>query len=110
MPKTLCKTSSIEEEDRVDNQEKSKAASCSTTAGSGGVSALTQNHHNLYKTIELKTGYIHEVIIRNSDPKSVLTWDFDVLRSDLHFSLFRVTKELPTQQGKLNGIMENIID
>ncbi|XP_013101535.1 protein real-time [Stomoxys calcitrans] len=94
VPKTLYKMNSLEEDDAVDNH---KSTSNNNSGGIGG--SLAQHHHqNLYKTIELRTGYSHEVIIRNSDPKSVLTWDFDVLRSDLHFSLFRVTKDLPEKQ------------
>lgn len=64
-------------------------------ATSGG--ALAHEHHNLYQTVELRSGYIHEVVIKNNDPKSVLTWDFDVMRSDLYFTLYRATKDLPTK-------------
>lgn len=90
---------SLEEDDATDNQHSAEA-----TASSRGGGLARQNHQNLYKTVELRTGYTHEVVIRNSDPKSVLTWDFDVLRSDLHFSLYRVTKDLPEKQG-----LENIL-
>ncbi|XP_002065256.3 protein real-time [Drosophila willistoni] len=57
--------------------------------------AHQHDHKNLYKSVELKAGFSHELLIRNEDPKSVLTWDFDVLRNDLHFTLYRVTEDLP---------------
>lgn len=42
---------------------------------------------------------VHEVVVHNRDPHSVLTWDFDVLRHEVYFSVFRSTKELqPPEQ------------
>lgn len=87
VPKTLYKMGSLDEEDP-------KASSNAKEAGS-----LSHEHQNLYKTVELKTGYVYEVYVRNEDPKSVLTWDFDVIRSDLHFTLYRANKELPEKTG-----------
>lgn len=88
---------SLEEEDDGEEQENKKVLEAA-----GG--ALMHEHRSLYKTVELRTGYIHEVIIPNQDPKSVLTWDFDVMRSDLHFTLYRATKELPSKIGKFEGV------
>ncbi|KNC22721.1 Protein real-time [Lucilia cuprina] len=92
VPKTLYKMGSLEEEEDDHND-----AEANNAKSSNGALATKQQHlhQNLYKTVELKTGYTHEVVIKNNDPKSVLTWDFDVLRSDLHFTLYRVTKDLP---------------
>ncbi|XP_061386869.1 protein real-time isoform X2 [Musca vetustissima] len=98
VPKNLYKMNSLEEADDalLDSPHHNDSKTLAAAAGSGAGGLAQQNHHhNVYKTVELRTGYSHEVIIRNSDPKSVLTWDFDVLRSDLHFTLFRVTKDLP---------------
>lgn len=83
---------STEEEDPGDSAEHA------TTVDDSGLGAC-QEHNNLYKSVELRTGYVHEVVICNTDPKSVLTWDFDVVRSDLHFTVYRVTKNLPHQKG-----------
>ncbi|XP_067620289.1 protein real-time [Eurosta solidaginis] len=96
VPKTLYKMSSLEEDD-VEEEENKK------THEAG---ALMQEHRSLYKTVELKTGYIHEVIIPNRDAKSVLTWDFDVMRSDLHFTLYRATKELPPKADTAVSIFD----
>lgn len=77
MPKTLYKSLSDEE--------------------ANGSPIHDGNH--IYQSIDLKPGQIHEVIIKNNDPSSVLTWDFDVMRSILKFSVFRTTKNLPALTG-----------
>lgn len=79
IPKTLYKT--LSEEDETD-----------------GV-PHHDNHHSLYQSADLKPGQIHEVIISNNDPKSVLTWDFDVIKNDLKFNVFRTSKSLPSSNG-----------
>lgn len=55
--------------------------------------------NHIYQSIDLKPGQIHEVVIKNNDPSSVLTWDFDVMRSTLKFGVFRTSKNLPTFAG-----------
>lgn len=81
MPKTLYKTLSED--------------------GANGTPAHdVDGHHSLYKAIDLKPGQIHEVVIKNNDPKSVLTWDFDVVKSNLKFSVYRTSKTLPINNGK----------
>lgn len=57
-------------------------------------------HNSLYKSVDLKPGHIYEVVIKNNDPKSVLTWDFDVVKSDLHFTVFRTAKPVSNLNGK----------
>lgn len=84
---------SVEEENLDDSGKRA------TTIDDSGLGACNE-HNNLYKSVELRTGYVHEVIIRNTDPKSVLTWDFDVVRSDLHFTVYRVIKDIPEQKGR----------
>lgn len=80
VPKTLYKT--LSEEDEADG------------------APIHDNHHSLYQSADLKPGHIHEVVITNDDPKSVLTWDFDVIKSDLKFNVFRTSKTLPNIRGK----------
>lgn len=46
-----------------------------------------QEEHNLYHSISLSRGQIHRVIIRSNDPGSVLTWDFDVMRHNIIFTV-----------------------
>lgn len=75
--------------------------------------APPHEHHNLYKTVDVRPGCIHEVVIKNNDPKSVLTWDFDVINSDLYFTLYRTTADLPTKNGIVvyceNCLLSNIL-
>lgn len=37
---------------------------------------------------------MHEVLINNVDPRSVLTWDFDVLGQAIIFSVFRTNQHI----------------
>ncbi|XP_017048396.1 protein real-time [Drosophila ficusphila] len=92
VPKTLYKMNSLDDHEvAVELPSNSEAMAPSTR-----LTALHHHdHHNMYKCVELKAGFTHELLIRNEDPKSVLTWDFDVTRNDLHFTLYRVTMELP---------------
>lgn len=73
VPKHLYKSESIEE-------------------SNGAVHA--HDHHGLYKSVDLKPGQLFELIIRNTDPKSVLTWDFEVLKNDTLFAVYHTEKEL----------------
>lgn len=65
-----------------------------------GIGSPTHDGHHIYQSVDLKPGQVHEVIIRNNDPHSILTWDFDVLRSNLKFTVYRSSKLLPNNCGK----------
>ncbi|XP_049286807.1 protein real-time isoform X2 [Anopheles funestus] len=73
VPKHLYKSESIEE-------------------NNGAIHA--HDHHGLYKAVDLKPGQLFELLIRNTDPKSVLTWDFEVLKNDTLFAVYHTEKEL----------------
>ncbi|CAF4931719.1 unnamed protein product [Pieris macdunnoughi] len=49
---------------------------------------------SIYRSVSLAKGQVHEMIVVNRDPQSVLTWDFDVLRHDISFTVFRTDCEL----------------
>lgn len=83
IPKTLYKSMSDED---AENNAQTSTDPC---------------QNSLYKSVDLKPGQIHELIIKNNDPKSVLTWDFDVVRSDLHFTVFRTIKSVSHMNGKV---------
>ncbi|XP_030029822.2 protein real-time isoform X1 [Manduca sexta] len=55
---------------------------------------------SIYRSVSLGKGQVHEVVVVNRDPQSVLTWDFDVLRHDLAFTVYRSHHHLqsPTQE------------
>ncbi|EDX03956.1 protein real-time [Drosophila simulans] len=96
VPKTLYKMNSLEDHDDEVAAELPTTAAAQALVPGKRLSANQQHdHRNLYKSVDLKAGFAHELLIRNEDPKSVLTWDFDVMRNDLHFTLYRVTQELP---------------
>lgn len=73
---------------------------CKDSEGSSNVKE-PEDHHNIYNSVELKPGEYHELIIENSDPSSVLTWDFDVLNSNVLFNVYRTGSELPENTGKI---------
>jgi len=45
-----------------------------------------------YQSISLNKAQVHEVLVQNTDRGSVITWDFDVMKHDVMFCVFR-TKE-----------------
>lgn len=50
--------------------------------------------NHIYQSVDMQTAEVHEVLIRNNDPHSILTWDFDVLRSKLKFNVYRTTSKI----------------
>lgn len=46
-----------------------------------------EQDQNLYHSISLSRGQIHRVIIHSNDPGAVLTWDFDVMRHNVMFTV-----------------------
>ncbi|XP_049873679.1 protein real-time isoform X2 [Pectinophora gossypiella] len=49
---------------------------------------------SIYRSVSLSKGQVYEVIVVNRDPQSVLTWDFDVLRHDISFTVYRTMHDL----------------
>ncbi|XP_015122014.1 protein real-time isoform X1 [Diachasma alloeum] len=45
------------------------------------------HEHSLYHSISLSHGQVHHVAINTNDPGAVLTWDFDVMRHNVIFTL-----------------------
>ncbi|XP_058814646.1 protein real-time isoform X3 [Topomyia yanbarensis] len=66
------------------------------------------DHHGLYKSVDLKPGQMFELVIKNTDPKSVLTWDFDVLKNDLLFVLYRTDSWI--EQGFNGDSFSSVFD
>ena len=50
---------------------------------------------NLSLLFAVGKGQVHEGIIHNSDKGSVITWDFDVMRHDVVFTVYRLRIPLP---------------
>lgn len=75
MPKNLYKTSLLDSErDAV--------------AGDEGEEHMHVNQ-DMYKAVEVRPGEYFEVVLKNNDLKSILTWDFDVLNLDVKFTVLR---------------------
>lgn len=67
--------------------------------------------NSCYQSTTLHKGQVHEVLIQNVDKGSVITWDFDVMRHDVMFSVFRLQESstnkrtpppTPTTMGSFN--------
>lgn len=46
---------------------------------------------SLYQSVSLGKGQLHEILVVNEDPGSVLTWDFDVMKQDVSFTVYRTS-------------------
>lgn len=51
----------------------------------------------IYQSASFGNGQFHEVLVVNEDPGSVLTWDFDVMRQDIAFTVFRTSMPIPSK-------------
>lgn len=63
---------------------------------------------SIYHSVSLGRGQVHEVLVSNDDPGSVITWDFDVMRQDIIFTVFRTRVPVPPQSasGPLQTIQQ----
>lgn len=46
-----------------------------------------EHEHSLYHSVSLSRGQIHRVMIHSNDPGAVLTWDFDIMRHNVTFTV-----------------------
>ena len=60
-----------------------------------------EHDHSLYHSIGLGRGQVHNVIINCRDPGAVLTWDFDVMRHKVMFTVLH--KELIADSNTLGN-------
>ncbi|KAG7308349.1 hypothetical protein JYU34_005545 [Plutella xylostella] len=58
---------------------------------------------SIYRSVSLGKGQVHEVVVVCADPQSVLTWDFDVLRHDVAFTVLRADQPPPETDGESDG-------
>ncbi|XP_054289717.1 protein real-time isoform X2 [Macrosteles quadrilineatus] len=66
----------------------------------------------IYSSVSLGKGQVHEVLVCVEDPGCVITWDFDVMRQDVTFSVLRTEKPLPKDlsPGSQDGETRSVID
>nr|CAD7199101.1 unnamed protein product [Timema douglasi] len=61
---------------------------------------------SIYHSISLGRGQVHEALILNDDPGSVITWDFDVMRQDVVFTVLRT--RVPVLAHSPSGALQTI--
>lgn len=54
--------------------------------------------NSCYQSISLNRGQVHEVLVENSDRGSVITWDFDVMKHDVMFCVFRTVDSIKSSR------------
>ena len=68
-----------------------------------------EHEHSLYNSISLGRGQIHHVAINTNDPGAVLTWDFDVMRYNVIFTVLHQTKDDLVLDSASDGKFYDII-
>ncbi|XP_015586213.1 protein real-time isoform X2 [Cephus cinctus] len=63
----------------------------------------SEHEHSLYHSISLSRGQSHHVVIHCDDPGAVLTWDFDVMRHNVLFSVLHHTKDNEIDRNPANS-------
>lgn len=69
-------------------------------------------NQDMYKAIVVKPGDYFEIVLKNNDLKSILTWDFDVLNLDVKFTVLR-TNGLPKELQRMennHGSESSVLD
>ncbi|GFS29543.1 SEC14-like protein 1 [Nephila pilipes] len=65
-----------------------------------------EGHHlfddSMYHVISLLKGQFHEVVLSITDKGSVICWDFDVMKDDVSFCVFRTQQPLPPPEKEQN--------
>nr|CAD7445480.1 unnamed protein product [Timema bartmani] len=61
---------------------------------------------SIYHSVSLGRGQVHEALISNDDPGSVITWDFDVMRQDVVFTVLRT--RVPVLTHSPSGALQTI--
>jgi len=72
--------------------------------------SLTFSEDSIYRSVTLTKGQVHEVVIHNEDLGSVITWDFDVLRHGVCFSVYRTKNAISVASTPPTPTGTNIID
>ncbi|KAF8778329.1 SEC14-like protein 1 like protein [Argiope bruennichi] len=65
-----------------------------------------EGHHlfddSMYHVISLVKGQFHEVVLSITDKGSVICWDFDVMKDDISFCVYRTKQPLPPPEKEQN--------
>ncbi|XP_018045776.1 PREDICTED: protein real-time [Atta colombica] len=63
-----------------------------------------EHEHSLYHSISLSRGQTHHVFIESDDPGAVLTWDFDVMRHNVIFTVLHKSRN--SENGAISELPE----
>lgn len=74
----------------LSSSSSSTAKSSTPKTGTALATRQQQQNSSLYKSVLLEPGHLYELVLRNDDPKSVLTWDFDVVTGCMQFAVLRI--------------------
>ncbi|XP_046681100.1 SEC14-like protein 1 isoform X2 [Homalodisca vitripennis] len=66
----------------------------------------------IYHSVSLSKGQVHEVLVTVEDSGCVITWDFDVMRQDVMFTVLRTDKLLSKDlsPGSQDGEHRSVVD
>ena len=56
---------------------------------------------SIYRSVTLGRSQVHDVVIHNDEPGSVITWDFDIMKQDVMFSVLYT--KLPVNVSSPSG-------
>lgn len=72
----------------------------------------SENGHSLYNSISLSHGQVHHVAINTNDVGAVLTWDFDVMRHNVIFTVLheKNTGNIDTEKAATSEVSTSDFD
>lgn len=93
----MYKVDSFDDPEIVDNDCKNDELNSSKTC-------IKLNEKNIYQNVELQPGQLYEIIIKNDDPRAVLTWDYESVRTDVLFAIYETSESIDNvvKNGKVD--------
>lgn len=93
----MYKVDSFDDPEIVDND-------CENDELNSSKTCIKLNEKNIYQNVELRPGQLYEIIIKNDDPRAVLTWDYESVRTDVLFAIYETTESIDNvvKNGKVD--------
>ncbi|KAF2356884.1 CRAL-TRIO lipid binding domain [Trinorchestia longiramus] len=63
----------------------------------GGRQHLQLSDQSIYRSVSLARSQVHEVLLLIQEPSAVICWDFDIMKSDVTFTVFRIKNHVPNR-------------
>ena len=64
-----------------------------------GKQHLQLSDQSIYRSVSLSRGQVHEVLLLVEEPSAVICWDFDIMKSDVTFTVIRTKVPLTNIAG-----------